>query len=36
MKIYIYNHCPFCVHACMIFGLLYGYLTYGGVRKKLL
>ena len=21
MKLYVYDHCPFCVRACMIFGL---------------
>ena len=35
MKLYIYDHCPFCVSARMIFGLLYGYLTYDGVQKRL-
>ena len=33
MKLYIYDHCPFCVSARMIFGLLYGYLTYVGSTK---
>ena len=35
MKLYHYDHCPFCVRARIIFGLLYGYLTYDGVRKEL-